>query len=322
MVYWRNKINIPSILNCPKKKMSNNHYKQIHFTKSLVSGLIREQFPAWASLVIEPVEHGGHDNRTFRLGEEMLIRLPSNESYAPQVLKEQKWLPILAKHLSHPISKPIAMGQPSNVYPWHWSIYQWLPGKSANLINLSDIKLKKLATDLAQFINELHQINSENAPKPGEHNYWRGAQLSVYDEETRQAIVNLQNIICPVRATIVWEKALCSRWTKKPVWLHGDLASGNILLNSNMQLSGVIDFGCMAVGDPACDLVIAWTLLKNKSRIVFQEKVNLDLATWERARGWALWKALITFNKFKGRASPNASKQLELVNDLLNMNKI
>ena len=284
---------------------------------TLVRELIAEQFPQWSHLPISPVPVGGWDNRTFRLGKEMSIRLPSAEEYAEKVHIEQQWLPFLARYMSSPIPIPIAIGQPSKNYPWHWSIYRWLKGESANMLQQFDATdLKQLAIDLAKFLRELHKINTTGAPVPGPHNFYRGAAPIVYDEETRSAINQLQHLIDGAAVTEVWERAINSRWDKKPVWIHGDLSAGNILINDN-KLCGIIDWGGMAVGDPACDLVIAWTLLTPPSRKIFKVDVNLDTETWARARGWALWKALITIVAEENKTGLKVAKQLNIINAIL-----
>lgn len=292
----------------------------VKITLSLATELIAEQFPQWASLPIQPVEVSGWDNRTFRLGQEMSIRLPSVECYAAKVQKGQEWLPFLAPQISVPIPKPLALGQPSKNYPWHWSIYRWIEGKSANIIRIDDLNLSLIATQLAQFLKELHTIDSTHGLKPGAHNFYRGDSPAVYDHETRSAIEQLRNCIDADAATSVWEKAISSQWEKNPVWIHGDFSAGNILIKDK-TLAGVIDFGGMAIGDPACDLVIAWTFLKNESREIFKSQVNLDPDTWARARGWALWKALITLAPLQDKNCPEALKQRLIVDEILKEHK-
>lgn len=285
-------------------------------TLSLVIDLIAEQFPQWAHLPIRPVEFDGWDNKTFHLGDTMSIRLPSAEGYAAQVEKEQTWLPKLAPYLSCGIPEPIAMGCPSKNYPWNWSIYKWIDGESSNTLFINDVHLLLISEDLARFLNELHKIDIIGGPLPGAHNYYRGDHPSVYDAQTRSAITELQTMIDADRAMAVWEKAINSKWNKNPVWIHGDFASGNFLIKNN-RLTAVIDFGCMGVGDPACDLVIAWTFLKNESRKVFRSHLNLEADTWARARGWALWKASFELVGFKDKADPEAVKQLQIINEIL-----
>lgn len=241
----------------------------------------------------------------------MLIRLPSAEKYVEAVSKEQKWLPVLAPNLSFHIPKPLALGKPSKNYPWNWSIYKWIKGESANSFDASSLNLSLIASDLAKFLNELHKIDITDGPISGTHNFWRGGNLAVYNLETKSAIKNLKNLVDADKALSVWEKALNSQWNKKPVWIHGDFASGNIIIK-NGKLDAVIDFGGIAVGDPAYDLVIIWTFLQNEARKVFKEKLALDDDTWDRARGWALWKALIA--PLDGLY---AVKNLQIIHDIL-----
>lgn len=258
---------------------------------ALVKRLIAAQFPQWSELPIKAVEPGGWDNRTFRLGERMIVRLPSAASYALQVEKEQHWLPRLAPQLPVPIPTPVAKGQPDSHFPWAWSVYDWLDGETMRDAPIGD--LTAFATDVAAFLSALQKIDSTGGPLPGQHNFFRGAAPGVYDSETRQALAALRGKLDTVTATEVWETALASTWEKPPVWFHGDIAWGNLLLRDG-RLCAVIDFGTSGIGDPACDLVIAWALFDGESRKAFRNGLQLDEATWARGRGWALWKALIT----------------------------
>lgn len=261
---------------------------------ALVRGLIEGQFPEYASLPIRVVDSQGWDNRTFRLGDELSVRLPSAEGYADQVAKEHRWLPVIARDLPFQVPVPLAMGVPANGYPWHWSIYRWLEGEDGSLATISD--RKALASDLACFLRALHRVDAADGPAPGRHNFYRGGSVSVYDSETREAIRVLGDRVDGAAALAVWETALGSTWDRPPVWVHGDVAASNFLVTEG-KLGAVIDFGCSAVGDPACDLTIAWTVFEGESREAFRAGVDLDTETWERARGWAIWKALITLVK-------------------------
>jgi aminoglycoside phosphotransferase (APT) family kinase protein len=258
---------------------------------ALVSQLIRSQFPQWNHLPVKPVAVSGWDNRTFHLGPDMSVRLPSAEGYVAQVEKEHRFLPRLAPLLPLPIPVPLAKGIPGNGYLWPWSVYRWLEGENATLERIAD--LPEFAISLAEFLLALQRINSVDGPPAGEHNFFRGGSLMTYDAETRATIETLRGEIDAHAATRVWNAALETTWKGAPVWVHGDVASGNLLVKDG-RLSAVIDFGCSAVGDPACDLVMAWTFFSGESREAFRATLGLDRATWARARGWVLWKALIT----------------------------
>ncbi len=289
---------------------------KLEITTQLATALIAEQFPQFSHLSISPVPHGGNDNRTFHLGSDMLIRLPSAEGYVRQVEKEQKWLPKIAPLLPLPIPVPIAMGMPSPSYPWNWSIYKWLEGESANSLALSDTHLETIAAQLAHFLNAFHQFDAAGAPAPGLHNWWRAAHTSVYDEQTRELIEKLKSFIDVDKASKLWQRALNSKWEKEPVWVHGDVASGNLLVKDN-RLAAVIDFGCMGIGDPACDLTIAWTFFRGKSREIFKSKMPLDEETWTRARGWAMWKALYEISVLKNKSGAALAKQMQIIDAVM-----
>lgn len=283
----------------------------------LACTLIAEQFPEYRYLPITEVEKQGHDNRTYRLGNDMLIRMPTAESYALKVPKEQELLPKLAKHLSISIPVPIKMGQKSQDYPYPFSIYKWLPGKSINLLTLTDQEQKQLAFDLAKFLKELEAITDVPGPAPGPHNWWRGDHVSVYDKGAREQIEKLALIIDNNNALDLWKKACATKWNKQPVWIHGDFAIGNMLID-NGKLSAVIDFGGTAVGDPACDLVIASTYLSEESRKVFIREMDLDEDTWLRARAWALWKATYELCQIEDKNSFEGVLQKRNISNILN----
>ncbi len=260
----------------------------------LVRRLIAARFPQWTSFPIIAVEPGGWDNRTFRLGSNMAVRLPSAERYVAQVEKEHRWLPFLARSLPFPIPTPIAKCDAAEGYPWPWSVYRWIDGETATVERISD--LSGFAADLAGFLVALHGVGASEGPPAGTHNFFRGGLLALYDGETRQALKSLAEAIDQAMAYNIWCDALASRWHKHPVWVHGDMGAGNLLVKDG-ALNAVIDFGSMGVGDPACDLSVAWTLLSRSSRRLFREHLGIDRDTWSRGRGWVLWKALITLEE-------------------------
>lgn len=255
----------------------------------LVTAMIAEQHPRWAGLPVRAVVPGGHDNRTFRLGEDLVVRLPSAEPYAAAVAKEQRWLPLLAEALPVAVPVPVAAGRPSERFPWPWSINRWLDGDTAEPDRIADSVA--FAEALADVLLALHRADTAGAPSAGAHNFHRGGDLAVYDAQARRAIRVLGRDSAWAEA--LWQRARASRWAAEPVWVHGDVADGNLLVR-NCRLSAVIDFGGCGVGDPASDLVIAWTSFDSPAAHAFARRLALDDATWERAAGWALWKALIT----------------------------
>ena len=280
----------------------------------LVTRLIAAQFPEWAGLPVRPVDVSGWDNRTFRLGDDMSVRLPSAAGYVAAVEKEQRWLPQLAPHLPLPIPVPIGNGVPGQGYPWPWSVNRWLVGETATLDRIDD--LTRFAEDLAAFLIALQAVDPTGGPPAGAHSFYRGASLTVYDEETRRAIATLGDRIDAVGATAVWDDALSATWLGEPVWFHGDVAFGNLLVRDG-RLAAVIDFGFSGVGDPACDVVIAWTLLSGESRAAFRAALPLDDATWARGRGWAIWKALITLAEYERTDAVKASEARFVIDEVL-----
>jgi aminoglycoside phosphotransferase (APT) family kinase protein len=255
---------------------------------ALATHLVATQFPQWAELPVVPVEQPGWDNRT------MTVRLPSAAAYVASVEKEHTWLPRLAPQLPVPIPVPLALGAPGGGYPWPWSVRRWIDGRVCSGERIRD--LVGFARDVAGFLVALRRIDPAGGPAAGDHCFHRGGDLRVYDAETQEAIDALGTRVDGAAATDAWKAALDATWTGTPVWFHGDIASGNLLLDGRGDLSAVIDFGTSGVGDPACDLVIAWTLFEGESRAAFRRLVPADDAMWARARGWALWKALITLD--------------------------
>jgi aminoglycoside phosphotransferase (APT) family kinase protein len=249
----------------------------------------------------------GH--RTFHLGAGMTVRLPSAARYSAQVEKEQRWLPRLAPLLPLPIPVPLAMGVPAQGYPWHWSVYRWLEGQDATIEHIAD--LRQFALTLAEFLLALQRIDPAGGAAPGPHNFYRGGSLQIYDAQTRQAIRDLAGTIDRDAVTSVWDDALKASWRGRPVWLHGDVSAGNLLVTRG-RLSAVVD-----VGDPAGDVVIAWTLFARESREAFRAALPLETGTWVRGRGWALWKALITLAEDRSSCTLEAAKARQVVSEVV-----
>lgn len=256
----------------------------------VVRRLVATQFPQWADLPVQPIAVQGWNNKAFHLGPDLLVRLPRAQRYVAQVEKEQAWLPRLAAGLPLPIPAPVAAGKPGDGYQWPWSIYRWIDGETVAAAPPAD--MTGLAGDLAAFLVSLQGLDTADGPAAGPHSFWRGGPLATYDAQTREAIARLDARFDAGLCAALWEEALASAWTQPPVWVHGDVAAGNLLVRDG-RLSAVIDFGCLNAGDPACDLAVAWTVFTDEARAAFRAALPLDAETWARGRGWTLWKALI-----------------------------
>lgn len=272
--------------------------------EDLVETLIAEQFPQWSGLRVAQVLPGGWDNRTFRLGDDLSVRLPSNSAYVLQVEKEQRWLPVLAPRLPLEIPEPVGIGHPSDRFPFPWSVYRWLPGRppAPALIERDPL----FAATLGDFLAALQQVDAQDGPTPGLHNFFRGDSPAVYEDETLSAIEMLGETIDANAVREVWEAAVETRWQGEPVWFHGDVSEGNLLVDEDGRLSAVIDFGTSGIGDPACDLVIGVVTMRGAARQAFREHRGLGADAWARARGWAMWKALIVAAGSAGSHSPES----------------
>ena len=266
----------------------------------LVRRLIAGQFSQWAGLAVERWPSGGTVNAMYRLGDDMAVRLPLVQGGAEDVAMEQEWLPRLASHLPTRIPEVLGAGEPAQGYPWPWSVYRWLAGEHPEAGALSEPVL--LAKDLAAFVASMRSVTLPAAPKAH-----RGGPVASLDAETRAAIKELrgipqEDVDCDAVAA-VWEEALrAPGWDGPPVWLHADLMPGNLLVDGG-RLASMIDFGCMGLGDPACDLFPAWNLLPRDARKVFRDALAVDDATWVRGRGRTLSQALIALPYYR-RTNP------------------
>ena len=287
--------------------------KTVKIDVELVRRLVASQFPQWAELPVSAVKLSGWDNRTFHLGNDMSVRLPSAEVYASAVATEQEWLPRLGPQLPLSIPEPVAMGEPGEGYPWHWSIYKWLPGEIASRATVR--KIETFAADLADFLRRLQAID----PTGGPERKLRGGSLEIWRSQVEEALEKLVSAgqIDAKKASTIWQSALNAPFDERPVWFHGDVAAGNLLINSG-RLSAVIDFGGLGVGDPACDMTVAWTLLDPEARRIFRRKLEVSESVWNRGRGWALWKGMIVVsgmietNAIEAASSQYAIDQLML----------
>ncbi|MGW1151783.1 aminoglycoside phosphotransferase family protein [Streptomyces rubiginosohelvolus] len=260
---------------------------------TLVRGLIAAQFPHWADLPVEAVAASGTANAIYRLGADMAVRLPRTEGSAADVATEHRWLPRLAEQLPFPVPLPLAQGAPDKVFPRPWSVCTWLDGTNpspGDACSSSDL----LAADLAEFVLALRRIATEDAPPA-----YRSEPLASRDQATREALAAVAGIVDAEAVAGAWKESLCAPpFTDTPVWVHGDLQPGNVLV-ADGRLTAVIDFGCTGLADPAVDLIAAWYLLTAGARETFREAIAADDAMWTRGRGWALSIALLELAHYR-----------------------
>lgn len=263
------------------------HVDELDTDEALVRRLLAAQFPQWTDLPIEALPAGGTDNAIYRLGHELTVRLPRRADWAAGSLdKEFDWLPKLALLLPLPVPSPVARGVAAEGYPHEWSVFTWLDGEDATGAPLD---LHRAAVDLAELIGALWRIDPAGGPPPE----GRGGSLRPRDEYVRSGIAALGDAIDAAAVTEAWEAALAApEWERPPVWIHGDLDARNLLV-SDGRITGVLDWGAICVGDPACDVKVAWAVLDAETRPVFRELLEIDDATWARGRGWALSQAMI-----------------------------
>ncbi|KUN89536.1 phosphotransferase [Streptomyces bungoensis] len=262
------------------------HADELLLDAPLVHRLIARRFPAWAALPVRRLASSGTENAMFRLGADLVVRLPRRPSAVPDVRHEQRWLPRLAPVLPVPVPEPLGVGEPDEDFPWPWSVYRWLEGR--NPVAGAVERPERLAEDLGAFVRALRSIPPRDAP-PG----YRGRPLEERDEPTREAVAELGARVDAGAVTALWEEALeAPGHTGAPVWAHGDLSPGNVLVDGG-RLRAVIDFGTAGVGDPAVDLIVAWNLLPASARDTFRKAVGAGDAEWARGRGWALSVSLI-----------------------------
>jgi len=277
--------------------MSAMHDDEVPIDAALVSRLVAEQFPEWASLDVAPVASTGTDNAIYRLGSDKTVRLPRRPSAVAQIEKEQRWLPVLAPHLPLAVPVPLGRGAPGHGFPWPWSVYSWIEGEVATLERLAD--RDAAARELAGFIVALQRIDAREGPLAGPHNSSRGVPLQARDAAVRHALPRQPPEIDRGAARAAWDAALAAPvFHGAPVWLHGDLQSQNLLAHSR-RLRAVIDFGCLGVGDPACDLMVAWSLFESNERASFRATLAPDAAAWARGRGWALYFGLVALPYYR-----------------------
>jgi len=261
------------------------HAHEVDIDAALVRRLVAHQFPQLADLEVVVVQPWGTDNAIWRLGSDLVIRMPRIASAVDQIAFEDAWLPRIAPHLSVAVPEPVAVGVAGDDYPFPWAIHQWLPGEGASLEQIGDPVT--FALDLARTVEELREVPVDGAPAAKN----RGRPLADYDDDTRAAIEAAAHLVDADAALAVWEEALAAPPDdSSPRWVHGDL-EGNCLVRAG-RLGGLIDWGLGCVGDPAVDVQVIWSpLFTPQSRDAFLRALDVDDATLARSRGAAINQA-------------------------------
>ena len=281
------------------------HADEIDVDETLVRRLLAEQFPAWARLPLRRVEPSGTVNAVFRLGDELAVRLPRRDGPTAPEGRGARWLPRLAPLLPVAVPVPVAQGRPGGGYPWFWAIQTWVEGET---VPVEELDAVVAARDLAALVGALQRADPAGAP-PG-----RGIPLHERDAEFRHWLGRFTG---DPAVAAEWERALAApAWQGRPVWHHGDLDARNWLVRDG-RIGGVIDWESLGVGDPACDVMVAWKLGSADARDAFREALAPDDATWERARGWALSQAVAILAYYTPANNPalyhEARRWLDLV---------
>jgi aminoglycoside phosphotransferase (APT) family kinase protein len=287
------------------------HDDEAVIDEALVRRLLASQHPAYADLPLDPVVEVGTDNAMYRLGDDLAVRLPRIPSAGLQAEKEQAWLPLVAAALPLPAPVPVAYGVPQDEYPYLWSVCPWLPGRAET------VGPESAAADLAAFVRALWEVDPTGGPGPGDHNFGRGRPLAHRDARLREALAELDGVMDTAPMAALWEECLdAPAWDGEPRWVHGDLHGGNVLVDGG-RVTGVIDWGGLGVGDPATDVMLAWTYLPASARQAFRDAVGADDAMWARGRGWALSVGAIAMPYYLERAPRIAALSRRYVEESL-----
>ena len=264
---------------------SRMHEGEVTVDAALVRNMISEQFPQWSQLEVKKIRPSGTVNTIYRLGDEMYVRLPRLETGVSALQKELQWLPHLVDKVTLSVPSPIAQGDPTDEYPFHWAVYKWLHGETFNLELIDAIDTAKR---LANFVSQLRMVDSTDAPRS-----LRCLPLQKSDDLVGSTIRQLRGVIDTDAVMVLWDTCLKSPcWDGVSVFTHGDLLPSNLLVYQN-RLNAIIDFGSLGVGDPAVDVIPAWSVFENDDREAFRTALDVDDATWTRAKGLALRQALL-----------------------------
>jgi aminoglycoside phosphotransferase (APT) family kinase protein len=284
------------------------HVDEVAVDAQLVRALLCDQFPQWADLSVTPVRSSGTDHALFRLGDELVVRLPRIGWAVGGVEHEHRWLPLVAPHLRVDVPTPVGLGQPAEEFAWPWGVFTWLGGVNPVVGALVDPA--GLATQLADLVRQLRAIDLPGGVRAGH-------LVADRDPFVREAIEQLTGLVDTAPVIRFWDEAVrLPPWEGLPVWMHGDLAPGNVLLTGT-RLTGLIDFSGLGVGDPAGDLAVAWNLLPAEVRPDFRAALAVDDATWARTSAYAVGQALVQLPYYRLTNPPLADSARHVITHVL-----
>jgi aminoglycoside phosphotransferase (APT) family kinase protein len=299
------------------------HDDEIPVGEELVRALLHTLTTSYDGLPLRRLDSSGSSNALFRLGDDLLVRLPRQPGGTTTIEKEQRWLPYVAPALPVPVPEVVAVGAPALGYPERWSVVRWLDGARPRPPATDEPSRHDLARDLAAVVTGLR---GAVVPREAEHDqalrWYRGEPLAALDADTRVSLAACRSIegldLDLAACTALWDEAMAlpHRADDRPRWLHGDLVAENLLVGEG-RLAALLDFGGLSVGDPTVDLVVAWELLDPEARRTFATAVAVDEATWLRGRAWALALAVMTFPYYWATMPERCADRLTMVRAVL-----
>ena len=272
------------------------HPDEIPTDDAFIRSLLRDQAPHWADLPLHRIASSGTDNAIYRLGDRLSLRIPRRPSAVALLAKELDWLPHMA---GLPLQVPTLRlrGRAERGTAVDFGILDWMEGQTATPQQIADSR--SAALSLADFLTVLHRKETTGAPQAGAVNSRRGVTLDSLAAAMLPAIDMLADEIDTLHARNLWHRACAAPFRAAPVWLHGDLKADNLIARGG-ALCGVIDWGLSAVGDPAADYAAAWSWVDPSARAAFRDRLGLDDDDWLRAKGWALYGAVIALSYYRG----------------------
>jgi aminoglycoside phosphotransferase (APT) family kinase protein len=292
--------------------MSGMHPDEVVVEDETVRRLLAAQLPEWASLPLRRLPPVGTDNQLFRLGDELLLRFPRIDWAADSAEWEHTWLPRLAPYSPVAVPAPVALGEPGEGYPWHWTVVPWIEGETPTL---ETFEPREWGESLGRFVRAVREVPGMDGPVKTEG---RGAPLANLDEWVRTWTARADPALVSRDAVLaVWEDALSApAWAGEPCWFHGDLHEGNILVRDG-RLAAVIDWGTAGRGDPAVELNAMWGYVPAEAAEAYRAAVGLDEAAYRRSRGFALAPSISSWTYYRDTNPALSAGSLDTVRRLV-----